>query len=424
MKVQMYKWAKHLFPINISLTGEGVRKTLNYIKKSVNPNLRIYKISSGKNIYDWRVPLEWKVTEAFINDSKGRNIINFKKNNLHIVGYSTPINKKINFTNLKKNLHYLKDLPNAVPYRTSYYKKNWGFCLSYNQFKKMNKNQFYKVKINSKLFKGKLNYGEIFIKGKLKREILFSTNICHPSMGNNELSGPVLAMQLANFIYEKQRKFSYRIIFIPETIGAIIFLKKNLKTLKKNLLAGFVLSCVGDNKSFSKISSRAGNTLADRMLENVFYTNNIKYKNYSFLDRGSDERQFCSPGVDLPVCSFLRTKHGKFKEYHTSLDDLDFISEKGLSESFKIMKKLVLEFEKSKFYKVRKKCEPFLTKYNLKKSLSGEKKMDFKTKSLIDTIAFCDGNNSLKEISKMTNLKIGIVEKNIEILQRKKIIIE
>ena len=416
MKVQMYKWAKYLFPINRSLTGEGVRKTLNYIKKCVNPNLRIYKISSGKNIYDWRVPLEWKVTEAFINDSKGRNIINFKKNNLHIVGYSIPINKKINFTNLKKNLHYLKDLPNAIPYRTSYYKKNWGFCLSYNQFKKMNKNQFYKVKINSKLFKGQLNYGEIFIKGRLKREILFSTNICHPSMGNNELSGPVLAMQLANFIYRKQRKFSYRIIFIPETIGAIIFLKKNLKTLKKNLLAGFVLSCVGDNKSFSKISSRAGNTLADRMLENILDTNNIKYKNYSFLDRGSDERQFCSPGVDLPVCSFLRTKHGKFREYHTSLDDLDFISKKGLFESFKIMKKLVLEFEKSKFYKVRKKCEPFLTKYDLKKSLSGEKKMNFKTKSLIDTIAFCDGNNSLKEISKMTNLKIGIVEKNIKIL--------
>ena len=424
MKVQMYKWAKYLFPINRSLTGEGVRKTLSYIKKSVNPNLRIYKISSGKNIYDWRVPLEWKVTEAFINDSKGRNIINFKKNNLHIVGYSIPINKKINFTNLKKNLHYLKDLPNAIPYRTSYYKKNWGFCLSYNQFKKMNKNQFYKVKINSKLFKGQLNYGEIFIKGRLKREILFSTNICHPSMGNNELSGPVLAMQLANFISEKQRKFSYRIIFIPETIGAIIFLKKNLKTLKKNLLAGFVLSCVGDNKSFSKISSRAGNTLADRMLENILDTNNIKYKNYSFLDRGSDERQFCSPGVDLPVCSFLRTKHGKFREYHTSLDDLDFISKKGLFESFKIMKKLVLEFEKSKFYKVRKKCEPFLTKYDLKKSLSGEKKMNFKTKSLIDTIAFCDGNNSLKEISKMTNLKIGIVEKNIKTLQMKKIISE
>ena len=189
-------------------------------------------------------------------------------------------------------------------------------------------------------------------------------------------------------------------------------------------MAGFVLSCVGDNKSFSKISSRAGNTLADRMLENILDTNNIKYKNYSFLDRGSDERQFCSPGVDLPVCSFLRTKHGKFREYHTSLDDLDFISKKGLFESFKIMKKLVLEFEKSKFYKVRKKCEPFLTKYDLKKSLSGEKKMNFKTKSLIDTIAFCDGNNSLKEISKMTNLKIGIVEKNIKTLQMKKIISE
>ena len=424
MKVQMYKWAKYLFPINRSLTGEGVRKTLSYIKKSVNPNLRIYKISSGKKIYDWRVPLEWKVTEAFINDSKGRNIINFKKNNLHIVGYSTPINKKINFNNLKKNLHYLKDLPNAIPYRTSYYKKNWGFCLSYNQFKKMNKNQFYKVKINSKLFKGQLNYGEIFIKGKLKNEILFSTNICHPSMGNNELSGPVLAMQLANFISEKQRKFSYRIIFIPETIGAIIFLKKNLKTLKKNLLAGFVLSCVGDNKSFSKISSRAGNTLADRMLENILDTNNIKYKNYSFLDRGSDERQFCSPGVDLPVCSFLRTKHGKFKEYHTSLDNLNFISTKGLLGSFKIMKKLILSFENSNFYRTVNKCEPFLSKHNLKKSLSGEKKMDRKTKSLIDTIAYCDGTNTLEDISKKTFIKINNIKKNIKLLRKHNIIKE
>jgi len=424
MKVQMYKWAKYLFPINRSLTGEGVRQTLNYIKKNVKPNLRIYKISSGKKIYDWRVPLEWKVTEALINDSKGKNVINFKKNNLHIVGYSTPVNKKIKFAELKKNLHYLKDLPNAIPYRTSYYRKTWGFCLSYNQFKKMDKNLIYKVKINSKLFKGKLNYGEIFIKGKLKKEILFSTNICHPSMGNNELSGPVLAMQLANLIYKKKRKFSYRIIFIPETIGAIIFLKKNIKTLKKNLLAGFVLSCVGDNKNFSKISSRLGNTLADRMLENIFKISNIKYKNYSFLERGSDERQFCSPGVDLPVCSFLRTKHGKFKEYHTSIDDLNFISKKGLLESFKILKKLIFEFEKLKFYKVKKKCEPFLTKYNLKKSLSGEKKMNFKTKSLIDTIAYCDGTNSLKDISKITNLKISILEKNIKILQRQKIISE
>ncbi len=160
------------------------------------------------------------------------------------------------------------------------------------------------------------------------------------------------------------------------------------------------------------------------MLENIFKISNIKYKNYSFLERGSDERQFCSPGVDLPVCSFLRTKHGKFKEYHTSIDDLNFISKKGLLESFKILKKLIFEFEKSKFYKVKKKCEPFLTKYNLKKSLSGEKKMNFKTKSLIDTIAYCDGTNSLKDISKITNLKISILEKNIKILQRQKIISE
>jgi len=231
-------------------------------------------------------------------------------------------------------------------------------------------------------------------------------------------------MQLANFLHKKKRKYSYRIIFIPETIGAIIFLKKNLKILKDNLLAGFVLSCVGDDKNYSKISSRSGNTLADRILENTLRVNKIKYKNFSYLDRGSDERQFCSPGIDLPVCSFLRTKHGKFKEYHTSLDNLNFISTKGLLGSFKIMKKLILSFENSNFYRTVNKCEPFLSKHNLKKSLSGEKKMDSKTKSLIDTIAYCDGTNTLEDISKKTFIKINNIKKNIKLLRKHNIIKE
>ena len=204
MKIEMYNWAKDLFPINRSLTGDGVRATLSYIKKKITPKLKIITVKTGKKFYDWTVPLEWKISDAYIKNNKGLRMVDFKKNNLHVVGYSTPINKQIHFSNLKKKLHFLKSQPKAIPYRTSYYKKNWGFCLSYNDYKKFKKNSIYHVRIDSRLFNGKLNYGEILIKGKRKKEVLFSTNICHPSLGNNEISGPVLAMQLANFLQKKK----------------------------------------------------------------------------------------------------------------------------------------------------------------------------------------------------------------------------
>ena len=366
--------------------------------------------------------MEWRIKEAYVKYHKSKMLINIKNNNLHLMGYSEPVNKVLDFKKLKTKLHTLPDQPNAIPYRTSYYKRDWGFCLTHNQLNKIDKKKKFHVLINSKFFKGYLNYGEIFLKGRSKKEILFSTNICHPSLANNEISGPVLAMKIAKYLKIKNRNYSYRIIFIPETIGAIAFLKNKINYLKENLLAGFVLSCVGDDNKYSKISSRLGNTFADRILEKTLDNKKIKFKNYSFLARGSDERQFCSPGVDLPVCSFLRTKHGEYRQYHTSNDNLDYISSKGLNNSFKIMKSLIDNIEKSKFYRSTNLCEPFLTRYKLKKTISGERTMNNKTKSLIDIIAYSDGKNSLEDISKILNIKIKALNKFIKNLLKLKII--
>tara|TARA_B100000959_G_scaffold167758_1_gene175757 strand:+ start:5042 stop:6316 length:1275 start_codon:yes stop_codon:yes gene_type:complete len=421
MKNSMYLWAKDLFPFNRSITGDGVRQTLRYIKKKI-PNLKIQSLKSGTKCFDWKVPMEWRIKEAYVKYHKSKMLINIKNNNLHLMGYSEPVNKVLDFKKLKTKLHTLPDQPNAIPYRTSYYKRDWGFCLTHNQLNKIDKKKKFHVLINSKFFKGYLNYGEIFLKGRSKKEILFSTNICHPSLANNEISGPVLAMKIAKYLKIKNRNYSYRIIFIPETIGAIAFLKNKINYLKENLLAGFVLSCVGDDNKYSKISSRLGNTFADRILEKTLDNKKIKFKNYSFLARGSDERQFCSPGVDLPVCSFLRTKHGEYRQYHTSNDNLDYISSKGLNNSFKIMKSLIDNIEKSKFYRSTNLCEPFLTRYKLKKTISGERTMNNKTKSLIDIIAYSDGKNSLEDISKILNIKIKALNKFIKNLLKLKII--
>lgn len=417
----MHKWAQDLFPINRSITGQGVRSTLEYLRKVVS-NLKIHSVKTGFKAFDWKVPKEWEVKDAYVQEVGGKKIINFLKNNLHLVGYSTGVNKVLNFKQLNKKLYSDKRLKHAIPYRTSYYKYDWGFCLSRNQRIKINKNKKYKVYINAKHFNGQLNYGEYFIKGKSKKEVLFSCNICHPSMANNELSGPVLTAALANYLKSKKNNLSYRFIFIPETIGAAVYLKRNLKRIRKNLIAGFVLSCVGDNKSYSLINSPYGNNYADKVAEFNYKYRKKKFKKYSFLYRGSDERQFCSPNIDLPFCSILRTKHGKYKEYHTSLDNLNFISAKGLSGSFDIMKSLIKILENDIIYNAQMKCEPFLTKYNLKRSLSGERNLDNNTKNVINLLAYSDGKRGLIEISKILNADFFKLKKIADNLVKKKLL--
>ena len=268
---------------------------------------------------------------------------------MHVLNFSKSIKKKLSYKKLIKNIFFLKGQPNAIPYVTSYYSQNWGFCMAYNQFKSLKKNSKFFVKINSKFKSGKMYYGEILIKGKSKKEILLSTNICHPSMGNNETSGIVVTARLCQWINKlKNRRYSYRIIFIPETIGSIAYINKNFAKLKKNVFAGFVVVCVGVDCIPSYLPSRLGNTISDHAALISIKKNSKKFKRFSFLERGSDERQFCSEKVNLPICSIMSRKYGDYKEYHTSLDNMNYISAKGLRKSFKIIKDAILTLENTK----------------------------------------------------------------------------
>ena len=412
-----------LWPLNRSLTGQGVRQTLNILKR-YNNKLKIIKFKSGKKVFDWTVPKEWHVKEAWIKDDKGKKIIDFKENNLHLVGYSVPIKKKISFKNLRKKLHFHKDQPAAIPYVTSYYNKNWGFCLSYNQFKKLKRNKIYNVNIDSNIKKGFLNCAEICLPGKSKKEILFSTYICHPSMANNELSGPILSIFLSSWLKKiKKRKWSYRFIFAPETIGSIAYLSKNYKKLKKNVIAGYVLTCLGDEKAYSLLPSKNKNTLSDKVARQVFKKNKINFKEYNWLDSRSDEIQYCSPGIDLPVSSLMRTKYGEYSEYHTSLDTFGrVVTLKGLNGSFKILSDIVKVFENSSFPVAKIKCEPQLGKRGLYPNLSKKNTIKLDTRLLQYFLSYSDGKNSIIDIAEKCKTSVERIIKIKKILEKENLI--
>jgi aminopeptidase-like protein len=357
----MYGWATDLFPINCSLTGDGNRETLKYIQKII-PELQIFEIPSETQCFDWVVPKEWNVKDAYI-EFEGKRVVDFKENNLHLVGYSIPIEKEISLEELQNHLYSLPELPEAIPYITSYYKERWGFCISENQRKELEEGT-YKVKIDSTLENGSMSYGEVLLKGETEEEIFLSTYICHPSMANNELSGPVVATALLEFIKSiPNRRYSYRVVFIPETIGSICYLSKNLDEMKKKIVAGFNLTTIGDNNSYSYLPTRYGDTLSDKVAKYVL--KDIPHQKYSFLQRGSDERQYCSPHVDLPVATVCRTIYDQYEEYHTSLDNLDYISSEGLQGGFDVMKKILETLEVNRIYSTTVLCEPQLGKRGL-----------------------------------------------------------
>jgi len=398
---EMYDWATDLFPINRSLTGDGVRQTLQYIKNIV-PELEVNEVPSGAKCFDWKIPQEWNCNDGYIIDPDGNKICDFKTNNLHIVGYSTPIDSEIELEELIEHLYYLEEQPTAIPYITSYYSPRWGFCLSFNEFQKLKKGT-YKVKINSELKDGNLTYGEIKLKGESEKEIFLSTYICHPSMANNELSGPVVTTALVNFIKSLEgRKYSYRIVFIPETIGSITYISRNIDDMKKNIIAGFNITTIGDDRSYSYIPTRYGNTLSDKVSKHVLQ--DIDYVEYSFLDRGSDERQYCSPGVDLPIATICRTKYGVYPEYHTSLDDLTVISPSGLYGGYEKIKKAIELLEKNDYYKVTVLCEPQLGKRGLYPTIS-TKTSAATVRTIIDFITYADGDNDLIDIANIIGVQ-------------------
>ena len=393
---EMYDFAGRLFPIGRSLTGEGVRETLRLIQEQV-PELEIHEVPSGSQAFDWTVPKEWEITEGYIEDEDGGRVVDYHENNLSVMGYSVPVDRYVSREELFEYVKVEDNQPDVIPYVTSYYSPRFAFCMSKNKRDSLKPGTYHMV-IRSRHFDGVLNYGEIYLPGESEKEVLLSTYICHPSMANNEVSGPVLTTWLAKWLKQQKRKLSYRIVFVPETIGSICYISRNLDVMKRNVIAGFVLTCVGDDRAYSYLETRKGNTLTDRVMKNVLGFAHPDYKTYSFLERGSDERQYNAPGVDLPVCDFCRSKYVEYPEYHTSADNMDLISPKGFAGAYDVMIQVLKALEYNGFYRVTCLCEPQLGKRGLYPSES-RKGIYEEVKKLTNLIAYADGTEDLIAIS-------------------------
>ena len=401
----MISHIKKLFPICRSITGAGTLKTLNYFKK-INPSFKIISFQSGQKVFDWTVPLEWNIKNAYIKHLKsGKKFANFNDNNLHVVNFSTKIKKILDLKALKKYIHIQKKQPKAIPYVTSYYKKTWGFCLNQIQFKSLPKGK-YEVLIDSNHKKGQLNLASAILKGKSKKEIFFSSYVCHPSMANNELSGPVLLNEILNYVKNiKNRKFTYRFALVPETIGSICYIHR-FKNNLKNIIAGYNLSCVGDERNYSIIKNQDENCISTQSLESALVSKkNVKI--YSYLDRGSDERQYCSPLIKIPLSGFCRSKYGTFKEYHTSLDDLNLVTQKGMEQSLQVFKTIISSFEGGLRPISNVYCEPKLDKLGIYPTLSIKNNDKKYAKKILNFLAYSDGKRNIFEIAKKINIDLN-----------------
>lgn len=412
----MHELASRLFPICRSLTGDGVRQTLRILQELI-PDLMIHEVPSGTRCFDWEVPDEWNIRGARLTGPDGEVIADFAVNNLHVVGYSDPVDVSLSLEELQGHLYSSPKQPNAIPYVTSYYKRTWGFCIAHDVREKL-KPGHYRAVIDSSLAPGSLTYGEMVLPGESADEILLSTYICHPSMANNELSGPVVTTWLARYLQsQSNRRHTMRILFLPETLGSLVYLSKHLAHLKQHVKAGFVVSCVGDDRGYSYLASRDGNTLADRVARHVLDHMQPGYASYSYLKRGSDERNYCWPGVDLPVCSVMRTKYGVYPEYHTSLDNLELISESGLQGAFTVLKQCLDCLESCGTYRTTVIGEPQMGRRNLYPTTS-DKGGAIAARGLIDILVYCDGNRDLLAVAQVLERPLWKVVQSVEVLVR------
>jgi aminopeptidase-like protein len=404
---QMHQLIAKLYPICRSITGDGVRKSL-YILKQYIP-LEIYEVPTGTPVFDWTVPKEWNVRDAYVKNSRGEKVIDFQKSNLHVLNYSIPIQKKMSLTELKEHLFSMSDRPDWIPYRTSYYNENWGFCLTHRQLQELEEGE-YEVYIDSSLEAGHLTCGEYFLQGETDEEILFSCHICHPSLCNDNLSGISLATFLAKHLSSLSLRYSYRFLFVPGTIGSITWLSLNESKVAR-IKHGLVVAGVGDSGKLTYKKSRRGDAEIDRVVTHVLQHSGDEYAIDDFSPYGYDERQYCSPGFNLPVGSLTRTPFGRYPEYHTSADNLEFVKPDKLADSLEKYLTVVNILENNKTYlNTNPKCEPQLGKRGLYGTFGG--KQDKKTKEMATlwVLNLSDGSHSLLDISDRSGLEFQVIQ--------------
>lgn len=415
-----------LYPITRSITGNGNRETLKIIQ-DISP-IKILEYPSGKKVYDWTIPKEWNIKDAWIKNSKGEKIIDFNNSNLHIVSYSMPIHKKLKLEELKNNLYYLENLPDAIPYRTSYYDDSWGFCVSFNQYEALfNDEEEYEICIDSSLENGSLSIGELLIPGKSEKEYLVSSYICHPSMLNDSMSGVICAAIVAKELLKKQSELehSYRFIFVPETIGAIAYCANN-EAIMKNINNGLVMTTCGGPGKFGYKQSWDEKNFINSMIEDVFKENSLDFETYVFDIHGSDERQYSSQGFKINCATISKDKYYEYDYYHTSLDNLDFVKPENLNQTVNLYVRLIDKMDKNIKYKnLYPNCEVMLSKHDLYPKTGGAL-LPNSNLSVLDIILwilyYSDGFMSLYEISKKLNIDILQVYEETKKLENKKIL--
>lgn len=408
----LHDLARRLWPIRRSITGDGVRQTLEILREQM-PEMTIHEVPSGTQVLDWIVPDEWTLRSATLTGPDGEVIADVAVNNLHIVGYSEPIDMELTLEDLQEHLHSIPEQPTAIPYVTSYYNRRWGFCISHDQRKQL-KPGTYRARIDSTLAPGSLTYGELVLQGESEDEVFLSTYVCHPSLANNELSGPMVATGLARWLMSLERRhYTYRIVFVPETIGAVTYIARNVEQLKKRVIAGFQLTCIGDDRCFTYLASRDGDLRIDRIAKRALSTReNVIH--YSFLARGSDERQYCAPGVDLPLISIMRSRYADYPEYHTSLDDLEtVVTPAGLQGGLDVVRECIETLENELVLVANQLGEPQLGRRGLYHTVM-KKTTPEDVMLRTNVLAYADGSHSISDMAELFHVEEDILTEMVD----------
>ena len=412
--LRLHAFAERAFPICRSITGDGFRRTLDLIRERVP--LDVHEVASDTPVLDWTVPPEWNIREAWIADASGRRVVDFARSNLHVVGYSTPVRARMTLAELRPHLHTLPDRPALIPYRTSYYEPAWGFCLAHEVLEGMNEGE-YEVCIDSTLAPGSLTYGELLLPGERSDEVLISCHSCHPSLANDNLSGMAIASLLAESLAGRTLRYSYRFLFIPGTIGSIVWLARNEAAVER-VKHGLVLTCLGDPGHTTYKRSRQGHAEIDRAAELVLRHSADGHTIQDFFPYGYDERQYCSPGFDLAVGCLMRTPHGRFPEYHTSADDLSFIQPSALADSFAKLVRVLRVLEENRAWRnLKPRGEPQLGRRGLYRATGGRPDTGDRQMAMRWVLNLSDGGHTLLDIAERAGLPFGLVSEVAAMLE-------